>query len=414
MPIHCLQVQYKNHWSPKPPAWEPAGHDKYHLCWNRRYDPCSGPIINFHVGDLPFEKGVGGVGTAFLEQLAHLPNPPKLILLARSAQTLLSPTAAYSPCITATSWATALETPGLIKTNALPPEEIAIYLASSPGRAILVDNTTDLSLAQAYPTFLKKGVSVVTPNKKGFSESMTLWNEIFAAATQGNALVYHQCTVGGTLPVLSTLRDMIATGDKVLRVEGVLSGTLSYLFDTFMPAVGASDTLWSSLVSYALEIGETEPDPRDDLNGLDFARKLTIIARVIGLDVADANSFPVESLIPAKLRSLPSSSKGTEQFMKELPKYDFQMDSAKAEAERQGKVLRYYGSIDVPTKTIKVGLQQVDRDNPIANLKGSQLVSIYTKRYSATPLILKGGGGGGEITAMGLMADLLKVMERLK
>lgn len=277
-----------------------------------------------------------------------------------------------------------------------------------------MDNTTDLSLAQAYPTFLKQGVSVVTPNKKGFSESMTLWNEIFAAATQGNALVYHQCTVGGTLPVLSTLRDMIATGDEVLRVEGDISGTLSYLFDTFMPAVGVSKTPWSSLVAHALEIGETEPDPRDDLNGLDFARKLTIIARVIGLEVPDATSFPVESLIPEELRSLPSSAEGIELFMRELPKYDSQMEAAKAEAGRQGKVLRYYGSIDVPSKNITVGLQQVDRGSPIANLKGSQLVSIYTKRYGATPLILKGGGGGGEITAMGLMADLLKVMERLK
>lgn len=358
--------------------------------------------------------GVGGVGTAFLEQLAHLPNPPNLVLLSRSTQTLLSPAPAYSPCITATSWAPALKTPDLIRRNALAPEEIATYLASAPGRAILVDNTTDLGLAQAYPIFLKKCVSIVTPNKKGFSESMTLWNEIFTAATQGNALVYHQCTVGGTLPVLSTLRDMLATGDEVLRVEGVLSGTFSYLFDTFMPANGASGTPWSSLVAHALATGETEPDPRDDLRGLDFARKLTIIARVIGLDVASATSFPVESLVPAELESLPASSEGVEQFIKELPKYDFQMETAKAEAERQGKVLRYYGSIDVPNMAIKVGLQQVDRNSPIANLKGSQLVSIYTKRYGATPLILKGGGGGGEITAMGLMADLIKVMERLK
>lgn len=354
------------------------------------------------------------MGTAFLEQLAHLPNSPKLVLLARSTQTLLAPAPTYSPYITATNWATAAETPGLVKKNAFTPEEIAAYLTSTPGRAILVDNTTDLGLAQAYPTFLNQGVSIVTPNKKGFSESMALWNEIFAAATQGNALVYHQCTVGGTLPILSTLRDMLATGDEVLRIEGVLSGTLSYLFDTFMPAAGASETRWSSLVAHALEIGETEPDPRDDLNGLDFARKLTIIARVLGLDVADAISFSVESLIPEELRSLSDSVEGSKQFMKELPKYDCRMDLARAEAGKQGKVLRYYGSIDVPTKVIKVGLQQVDGGSPIAKLNGSQLVSIYTKRYGATPLMLKGGGGGGEITAMGLMADLLKAMERLR
>lgn len=255
---------------------------------------------------------------------------------------------------------------------------------------------------------------MVTPNKKGFSDEISLWNEIFAAASQGNALIFHQCTVGGTLPILSTLRDMIATGDEIVRIEGVLSGTLSYLLDTFMPAVGSSDVRWSSLVAHALAIGETEPDPRDDLNGLDFARKLTILARVVGLKVANATSFPVESLVPPELQSLPSSPDGAVQFTKELPRYDAQMNRARVEAQKQDKVLRYCGSIDVPSRTIQVGLRQVDRNSPIAQLKGSQIVSIYSKRYGATPLVLKGGGGGGEITAMGLMADLLKVMERLK
>lgn len=173
-----------------------------------------------------------------------------------------------------------MTTPSLIKANALHPKEIAAYLASAPGRAILVDNTSDLTIAQAYPLFLKQGISVVTPNKKGFSEDLALWNDIFASAEQGNALVYHQCTVGGTLPVLSTIRDLIATGDEIIRVEGVLSSSLSLLLDEFMPAAGTSGVPWSSLVRHAMEIGHTEPDPRDDLNGLDFARKLTILARV--------------------------------------------------------------------------------------------------------------------------------------
>lgn len=302
----------------------------------------------------------------------------------------------------------------LIKRDALSVVEIVRYLAGAPGQAILVDNTSDLKLAQTYPLFLKQGISIVTPNKKGFSQDISLWNEIFASAVEGNALVYHQCTVGGTLPVLSTLRDSIATGDEIIRIEGVLSGTLSLLFGTYMPGSGISSVKWSSLVAHAREAGETEPDPRDDLNGLDFARKLTIIARVIGLKVLGPGEFPVESLIPAELRSLPSSSEGIERFMSELPRFDAEMDEAKEVAQRQGKVLRYVGSIDVPTKTIKVGLNQVDKGSPIAGLVGSQFVSIYTKRYKETPLILQGGGGGGEITAMGLMADLLKVMERLR
>lgn len=125
------------------------------------------------------------------------------------------------------------------------------------------------------------------------------------------------------------------------------------------------------------------------------------------------DSFPVESLIPTELVSLPSSADGIAQFISKLPNHDVQMATLRDTAQKQGKVVRYIGSIDVPTKTIKVGLQHVDQTSPLANLKGSQIVSIYTKRYGASPLVLKGGGGGGEITAMGLMTDLLKVMERL-
>lgn len=321
---------------------------------------------------------------------------------------------AYSPSIPFATWKDAAKLPSLVKSDALPPNEIAAFLASAPGRAILVDNTSDLALAQAYPIFLERGVSVVTPNKKGFSEDITLFNDIFASAIRGNALVYHQCTVGGTLPVLSTLRDLVATGDEIIRIEGVLSGTLSLLLGDFVPGNGTSNVPWSSLVSHAKEIGHTEPDPRDDLNGLDFARKLTIIARVIGIEVTRPDSFPVESLIPDELSSLPSSAEGIAVFMSELPKYDAKMDAAKNRAQEQDKVLRYVGSIDVSTRAIEVGLRHVEKGSPIANLEGSQIVSIYTKRYGTNPLILQGGGGGGEITAMGLIADLLKVMERLK
>ncbi|KAJ5678678.1 Homoserine dehydrogenase [Penicillium macrosclerotiorum] len=358
--------------------------------------------------------GVGGVGSAFLEQLERLPNPPKLILLARSSQTLYAPEPAYLPALPLSGWAAAEKTSSLIKSGPLPPDEIARYLSLAPGRAILVDTTSDLTIAESYPIFLKKGISVVTPNKKGFSKDTTLFNEIFAAANEGNALVYHQCTVGGTLPVLSTLRDLLVTGDEIVRIEGILSGTLSLLLGEFMPPSGTSDVKWSSLVAHAKEIGHTEPDPRDDLNGLDFARKLTILARVVGLEVDHPDSFPVESLIPAKLSSLPSSTEGVAEFMSQLPDFDAQMDEAKSAAATKGKVLRYLGSIDVSTKAIKVSLEQVDKGTPIANLRGSQIVSIYTKRYGANPLVLIGGGGGGEITAMGLMADLLKVIERIQ
>ncbi|KAL2800983.1 homoserine dehydrogenase [Aspergillus keveii] len=358
--------------------------------------------------------GVGGVGTAFLNQLARLPNAPKLILLARSSQTLLSPTPSYSPAIPAAEWKTAVETLSLTKSGALTPDEIASYLASAPGRSVLVDNTSDPVLASSYPVFLRKGISIVTPNKKGFSSDLSLWKDIFASAAEGKALVYHESTVGAGLPVISTLKDLVATGDEVTRIEGVFSGTLSFLFNTFAPASGGSDAKWSEVVAKAKELGYTEPDPRDDLNGMDVARKLTILARIAGLDVQSPDSFPIESLIPAELASLPSSSDGITQFMTRLPEFDAQMAGIKEGAEKAGKVVRYVGSVDVGKKEVRVGLQQFDKDSAIAGLKGSDnIISFYTRRYGSNPLIVQGAGAGGDVTAMGVTADLIKVLERL-
>lgn len=200
------------------------------------------------------------------------------------------------------------------------------------------------------------------------------------------------------------------------RIEGVFSGTLSFLFNTFAPlAAGGSSAPWSQVVAQAKELGYTEPDPRDDLNGMDVARKLTILARIAGLDVQAPDSFPIESLIPAELASLPSTADGITQFMTRLPEFDGQMAAIKEGAEQQGKVVRYVGSVDVGKKEVRVGLQQFDRDSAIAGLKGSDnIINFYTKRYGGNPLIVQGAGAGGDVTAMGVTADLIKVMERLR
>ncbi|GAM39462.1 hypothetical protein TCE0_034r11032 [Talaromyces pinophilus] len=359
--------------------------------------------------------GVGGVGTAFLQQLSKLPNAPSLILLARSSQTLLAPTPSYSPAIPAADWATASSAPSITTSGTLSPAEVISYLSSAPGRSVLVDNTSDPKLASAYPDFLKAGISIVTPNKKAFSSDLLLWKDIFASAAAGKALVYHESTVGAGLPVLSTLRDLVATGDEVTRIEGVFSGTLSFLFNTFAPVSASGPSAnWSDVVSQAKELGYTEPDPRDDLNGMDVARKLTILARIAGLEVESPDSFPIESLIPAELASLPATSEGVTEFMTRLHEFDGQMATLKEEAEKAGKVVRYVGSVDVGKKEVKVGLQQFPKDSAIAGLKGSDnIISFYTKRYGSNPLIVQGAGAGGDVTAMGVTADLIKVLERL-
>lgn len=276
-----------------------------------------------------------------------------------------------------------------------------------------MDNTSNQDVADAYPSFLKAGISIVTPNKKAFSGSLQLFKDIFSAASNGSGsggYVFHESSVGAGLPVLSTLKDLIETGDSVTKIEGVFSGTMSFLFNNFQPTSGGGGS-FSAEVTKAKDAGYTEPDARDDLNGLDVARKLTILARLAGLEVENPTSFPVQSLIPAELESCTSG----DDFLSKLPQFDARMDKLKSEAEKEGKVVRFVGSMDVPNKAVKVGLEKFDKSHPIAALKGSDnIIAFYTQRYGDNPLIIQGAGAGGEVTAMGVTADLIRVLRLLK
>lgn len=287
--------------------------------------------------------------------------------------------------------------------------KLAEYLAAAQSKVVLVDNTSSQDVADAYPLFLSKGVSIVTPNKKAFSGSYKLWQDIFVASTTSGAKVYHESSVGAGLPVISTLKDLVDTGDEVTKIEGVFSGTMSFLFNSFAPTTGSGGK-WSAEVTKAKELGYTEPDPRDDLNGLDVARKLTILARLAGLPIESPTAFPVQSLIPKELESVASG----DEFLQKLPEFDSQMEETKNAAEKEGKVVRFVGSIDVATKQVKVGLEKFDLSHPIAALKGSDnIISFYTKRYGSNPLIIQGAGAGGEVTAMGVTSDLIKVLSQI-
>jgi len=242
--------------------------------------------------------------------------------------------------------------------------------------------------------FLKKGISIVTPNKKGFSGTYAAWTDIFSSAGSHGGYVFHEATVGAGLPVISTLKDLIETGDEVEKIEGVFSGTMSFLFNNFMSTDESDDSeagmkKFSDEVKKAKELGYTEPDPRDDLNGLDVARKLTILARLAGLEVESPTSFEVESLIPKELESCKSG----DEFLSRLPEFDGAMDKRKKDAEDSGRVLRYVGTIDMKKKELKVGIEALSRSHPVAGLKGSDnIINFYTKRYGDKPLIIQGAG----------------------
>lgn len=304
--------------------------------------------------------GVGGVGKCFLAQLSQLasrlsrdPASPiylSPILIASSKKTLVSPNYHH---LSLSSWQADLESSS---RGPMSASEVAAYLEKAPERVIVIDNTSNQEIAETYPTLLSKGISVCTPNKKAFSSDLKLYKAIYAAASNGagsGGSVFHESSVGAGLPVISTLKELVETGDEVRRIEGVFSGTMSFLFNSFMP-VGGGGGSFSAEVKKAKELGYTEPDPRDDLNGLDVARKLTILARLVGLSVESPTSFPVESLIPKELESCQSG----DEFLEKLPQFDEQMAKKKEEAQQEGKVVRFVGSIEVEKQDVKVGLEK--------------------------------------------------------
>jgi homoserine dehydrogenase len=359
--------------------------------------------------------GAGGVGKAFLAQLSTLtarlsrsasaPTDLSLIYLSTSKKAIY-----HNDYKSLSNWESDLSAS---TTSTLPPSKLIEYLTKAPGKVVLVDNTSNQDVADSYPQFLQKGISIVTPNKKAFSSTFSLWSSIFDAAGNGNGnggYIFHESSVGAGLPVISTLNELVETGDEVLKIEGVFSGTMSFLFNSFQPTSGGGGK-FSAEVKTAKDKGFTEPDPRDDLNGLDVARKLTILARLAGLKIESPTSFPVQSLIPKELESCTSG----DDFMARLPEFDGQMDELKAEAEKEGKVVRFVGSVDVPAGKVKVGLEKFDKSHPIAALKGSDnIIAFYTKRYGDNPLIIQGAGAGGDVTAMGVTGDLIKVLRSLQ
>lgn len=274
---------------------------------------------------------------------------------------------------------------------ALSPQELLDWFGTTENEIILVDNTSSQDIAAFYPKFLADKITVVTPNKKAFSSDLDLWKKIAGSAypyDPDGGFLYHEASVGAGLPIISTLKDLLETGDEVQKIEGVFSGTMSFLFNNFAPVEGKGGK-WSDEVSKAKAAGYTEPDPRDDLNGVDVARKLVILARMVGLEIESTSAFPVQSLIPTELESCTSG----DEFLEKLPAFDDEMEKVKTKAEEKGKVVRFVGSIDVARKAVEVGVKEFDKGHAIAGLKGSDnIISFYTKRYGSNPLIVQGAG----------------------
>ena len=265
--------------------------------------------------------------------------------------------------------------------------------------AVIIDCTGSPDVAARYADWLERGIHVITPSKLASTAPLPEWRRIRAARLAGGVRYLNETTVGAGLPILQTLRDLKHTGDEIIAIEGVLSGTLAFLFNGY-----DGSRPFSEIVREARQLGYTEPDPRDDLSGLDVARKLVILAREMGLEIELAD-VEVESLVPEDLSGGPIDA-----FLEGFAAHDAAMLERLQAARSQAQVLRYVARLEGHTGRASVGLASLPGEHPFAHARlTDNVVRFVTRRYSDNPLVVQGPGAGPAVTAAGVFSDLLRL-----
>ena len=270
---------------------------------------------------------------------------------------------------------------------------VALVDIAGQDGAIVVDLTATAETIPALESALDRGYGAVTANKLPLAADLATFRRLV-----DHRRFRWEATVGAGLPVIVTLTNLVNTGDAVQRIEGALSGTLGYLSSQLEAGQPFSD-----IVREAKRLGYTEPDPRQDLGGLDAARKALIMARMIGypLELTDVS---VESLYPAEMDTL-----SVDEFMAALPSLDEQYEVRVAEARAAGHTLRYVA--EVADGAARVGLQPLDPESRLARVRSSDSIVIFhTERYSENPLVVSGRGAGAYNTAAGVLGDILSLV----
>ncbi|GAL83951.1 bifunctional aspartokinase I/homoserine dehydrogenase I [Sporocytophaga myxococcoides] len=269
--------------------------------------------------------------------------------------------------------------------------------------SVFVDSTSSKDVVEHYEDILNTSISIVTPNKLANSGLYKDYQKIQSAAFKHGVKFLYETNVGAGLPVINTLKDLKYSGDKILKIEGILSGTLSFIFNTFKEG-----TKFSEVVKEAKEKGYTEPDPRDDLNGMDVARKILILAREANytLEIGDVN---VENILPEPCRK----AKTIEDFFVQLEKNNDVFSARRDEAAKKGNVLRFIATLE--NGKARVSLEAVGPAHPFYSLSGSDnMIAFTTERYKDRPLVIKGPGAGAEVTAAGVFAEIISISNYLK
>lgn len=350
-----------------------------------------------------FVVGLGLIGNTLLKQIqkqsAHL-QKDKLIKINVVGITNSKKMLFSEGGVSLANWKDKLEEKG---EKANMKEFVSRIKKMNLQNSVFIDNTSSKEVVEYYEDILGSRISIVTPNKVANSGPYKHYKKLHYLAFNNGIKFLYETNVGAGLPVINTLQDLILSGDKVLKIEGVLSGTLSYIFNTYK-----GDKKFSDVVKEAKEKGYTEPDPRDDLNGKDVARKILILSREAGYEL-EFDDIKVENILPEPC----VKAKTVDEFFKQLEKHNDVFAKRRNEAEKKGKVLRFIAKME--NGKAGITLEAVDTSHPFYSLSGSDnMISYTTERYKDRPVVIKGPGAGAEVTAAGVFADIIRISNYLK
>ena len=345
-----------------------------------------------------FVTGVGNVGSKLLEQIEkqtdylkeNLRLKFRVIAISNSRKMILS-----EKNINLKNWKETLDESDLKADRELFFTHVKkLNLRNS----IFVDNTANKIIAQEYDRYLNNNIGVVTCNKIAAADELKNYLNLKKISRKFGSPYLFETNVGAGLPIIDTLNNLIASGDQIIKIQAVLSGSLNFVFNNFKKGSSFHD-----VVLQAQKEGYTEPDPKIDLSGVDVARKILILARESGMNI-ELEEIENESFLPEACLS----TKDNKSFFDSLIKHSMHFDKMLEDANNKNSKMKYVAQLE--NGKAKVGIQLVKEGHDFYNLEGSDnIILFYTNRYNKQPLIVKGAGAGADVTASGIFADIIRI-----